>query len=209
MNIKRMIAKVTAKITAKITKSFVKLIFKGRRHQVVTEGVVEQVHQSADKIRTEVCNTAQRSLGIGQKLAQVEKEILLWRVRALTEKNTEEQSLVCVRILQRFESRKIQLEQELACNEKLLQEVHERLLDVERQFPVSGDRRLTSVAGQAPGKLQNSVEQYVSPSGVGAQLDCWGETMIESKYLHGVAAMIEELLYQSGGSREYKSDIAR
>ena len=171
-------------ILTSINASFDGMVRKIENHEAVADCVIQEVRESAAKIR------GQLNLARARRATQINQEKRLlddcqrWRERAIACKdNDEEKALRCVQSLKHSERSLAALRQQTDENQRLIEDLESHLADVEQRLSELQNKRESLSARAARNKVACHVQQHAAFPDRENIFERWETQVIADEYI--------------------------
>lgn len=177
MKVKRIVASVGA--------SFEQFIAKMENHDAVAKCVIQDIRQSAARIRSE-CNRVQARVERNRLECQrIENEISQWQTRAkkcIAQQKDEAKALECIRQVKLLEKNLLQQQEQREQSEKLQATLQKNLHDIEHKLEALESKRATLSSREARSSVVSKLNNGAAEGAPLEVFERWEMEVMSNEY---------------------------
>lgn len=170
-------------IFTSINASFDGMVRKIENHEAVADCVIQEVRQSAAKIRSQLNLAYTRQNIHANKEKQLLDDCRRWRERAIAcRKDDEEKALRCVQSLKNAENSLGRLQHQMRENQQLIDNLESHLTEVEQHLAELQNKKESLSARAARNKAASCVQHTSPPAGFDNVFERWETQVTADEY---------------------------
>ena len=163
--------------------SFDDMVRKIENHEAVADCVIQEVRESAARIRSQLNISQARTSKLQQKEKQLEVDCVRWRERALSCRDTdEEKALRCIQSLKHSQRTLENLRLQLSENQNLSADLETHLFNVEQKLSEIQGKKESLSARSARNKVESYALRNLDVSANEGIFDRWETQVMTDEY---------------------------